>query len=153
MTLPGKFSKWRIVFLKYKHWQNIPAGCSIECSSLEIMKSFFCFNGRRTSSLQRQQQAGRKGFTLIELLVVIAIIAILAALLLPALAKAKEKARRTLCIGNIHQIEIAINIYSGQYNDKLPVWQVGNTAWDLPDTIARPMLNSGLTKKTRAKIH
>jgi prepilin-type N-terminal cleavage/methylation domain-containing protein len=89
-----------------------------------------------------------QAFTLIELLVVIAIIAILAALLLPALAKAKQKAIRAQCLANIHQIEIAINIYAGQYGDKLPVWQGGNTAWDMPDAAAQPMLRSGLTKKS-----
>ncbi len=86
---------------------------------------------------------------MIELLVVIAIIAILAGLLLPALAKAKEKAIRTQCLSNIHQIEVAINIYSGQYNDKLPVQaNNGNTVWDFPDSAAQPMLKAGLTPKS-----
>jgi prepilin-type N-terminal cleavage/methylation domain-containing protein len=103
------------------------------------MKSFFCSTSRRALSLQPQKRIEGKGFTLIELLVVIAIIAILAALLLPALASAKEKARRTQCLSNIHQIEVAMNVYTSQFNDKLPVWLGGNTAWDLPDSAAQPM--------------
>jgi prepilin-type N-terminal cleavage/methylation domain-containing protein len=61
-----------------------------------------------------------RAFTLIELLVVIAIIAILAALLLPALAAAREKARRTGCMNNLKQMGIALASYTGDYGEYFP---------------------------------
>ncbi|MDB6055333.1 MAG: LmbE family protein [Verrucomicrobiales bacterium] len=63
----------------------------------------------------------RRGFTLVELLVVIAIIGILTGLLLPALSRARESIRRTACISNLKQVNLAIRLYAEDWSDTLPV--------------------------------
>ena len=75
-------------------------------------------NYPKGSALRRNRKTG---FTLIELLVVIAIIAVLAAMLLPALAKAKEKAKSVQCLNNMKQLQLCYQMYVGDSNDRLPL--------------------------------
>jgi prepilin-type N-terminal cleavage/methylation domain-containing protein/prepilin-type processing-associated H-X9-DG protein len=73
----------------------------------------------------------QRAFTLIELLVVIAIIAILAALILPALSSAKERAHRITCMNSLKQMGIGIQMYVGDNNSTYPLlkWDAGGSIW------------------------
>ena len=87
------------------------------------------------AGLRSRQAFASAGFTLLELLVVMAIIALLAALLLPALARARESGRRTACGQNLHQLSLALTLYAGDNQDVLPAPQQTSAHW--PEQLRR----------------
>jgi prepilin-type N-terminal cleavage/methylation domain-containing protein/prepilin-type processing-associated H-X9-DG protein len=129
--------------------------CSlIESTGLQTEEKYMFIESRPIRTISNRQRApGRRGFTLVEMLVVIAIIVALAALLLPAIVKARESARSTTCISNLHQISLGQSQFLEANRAYLPYrwedsnhtnrWGVNRPRWQwiVSDYVGRPAQN------------
>jgi prepilin-type N-terminal cleavage/methylation domain-containing protein/prepilin-type processing-associated H-X9-DG protein len=102
--------------------------------------------GHASTSPSWLRASAIRSFTLIELLVVISIITILAALLLPALSRARESGRATVCLSNLHQLGIALQVYVGDYRNRLPsmsdIYPGVTNEFPGPDTVLSSQLGN-----------
>jgi prepilin-type N-terminal cleavage/methylation domain-containing protein/prepilin-type processing-associated H-X9-DG protein len=104
------------------------------------------------ANLAQSERSARKAFTLIELLVVIAIIAILAGLLLPALARAKDKAQGIGCLGNLRQLQLCWQMYAGDHGGLLPPQNPGSGASGVVGLPGSWVLGSVLDELTSSNV-
>lgn len=104
-------------------------------------------------AFSRKDARRRDAFTLIELLVVISIIAVLAALLLPALQQAKSSSRATLCLGNLRQIGMLVNMYANDFNGVFATMDADTAlSWNLPYIDGKRYGYQGAGYLSRGKI-
>lgn len=106
-------------------------------------------NHRKEEAMFREHSV-RRGFTLIELLVVIAIISLLLSILIPAIGKAKDYAKRIVCCSNVRQIGLALRSYTNDYDDKMmPLYYLGGSV--TPGTLYDPSASGSSSGVTNVK--
>jgi prepilin-type N-terminal cleavage/methylation domain-containing protein/prepilin-type processing-associated H-X9-DG protein len=135
--------------LTMRSWMNVRTRGCVQSTSRSVLETHRIFSKFTSASLAKplrlvcdtaalRRRRRHAAFTLIELLVVIAIIGVLAALLLPVMGRAKETARATACVSNLHQIGLALQIYVDGNRNRLPVMRDRLVGTHQPATNAPP---------------